>query len=574
MGDPTLPADNSILGRLRARQAGQAAPEALAVPAGTVAPPSAIGRTAAPSPAAPLAFNTPDAPGGIFLGGQPSAAPQVPIQEPAGPNIPVALSTNGVADPLRALQGIYNAPPGRGGGPLVRDVRTATTHAPVAQETLSALGQDTAEIERALTERSRVTGDVLGQQGSALEGATQQSVDEAGRQQQAAAATRQLMDRRVGEAQDINQRVLDGKINPNAVLGDTMSGGRIAAAIGLWFAGMAQGQQGADAFLSNINRTVDRDIAAQQANMENLRAAGNAQQNLVSMYRETLGDQEAGAKAARATMLQSVAQKLEAMQARMGQQMQPPELALTIAQLHQMADQASAEAQQGAWTNTQTVRSQSGGGGGGPTVQQRIAAASAAGGMANTAVNNDVQNMVRVMAEQRQGAGATDGPQANRQAWATLENTHPGWTARDPLAPAPRGDALTKPLEVVRSANELDAILAEAERQHNILTDRNLNIFAKNSANAELTRLAALAGQTLGNMNQAGAQGDVESARYIAQAGITAGARPFDSLLRGENAGLVDIQRARAGFRAVRDRHMDLLGLQRGQQAATPTPAW
>ena len=346
----------------------------------------------------------------VFLGGSAPVAPQPPAtQAPTGS--PVAgLSGQGVAPAITLIDAELARRNAGRGGPLVTSTRTATTHAPVSQETQAALGQDASDLTQALTDRSHVLGASAGDQAGAMEGATGASEAEAARQKQEGDAVRQQMDQRVGQAQAINQRVLDGAIDPNRVLGDSMSGGRIAAAIGLLFAGMAQGQSGADAFLANINHTIDRDIAAQQSNMENTRAAGAAQQNLVGMYRETLGDQGAATRAARATMLQSVAQRLEAMQSRMGQNMQPPELALLLAQLRQSADQASAEAQAGAWTNTQTSRARTGGGGGGLTEAQRIQLIGMRGNLMNTATNADATNLVRYQAEQRQGRPDAEPP--------------------------------------------------------------------------------------------------------------------------------------------------------------------
>lgn len=320
------------------------------------------------APAGPQAATGAPVPTGVV-----NLGPQPVEQAPAAPEqgvgiIPPEVAQN-ITTPfvLQQLQGaaeaidrpaVYTGIPTR-----VRSVRTVTTPGEVSAETLQALGASDEAYRAALRARSEATARGLGQQGEIFEQADLQSQLEAQRQQQAAEDQARTMQWQTERADNINQQVLSGRIDPNRVLGDSFSGGRIAAALGLFISGLAQGEQGANSFLQIINQTIDRDIAAQMANMDNLRAGAQNQQNLVGMYRTVFGDETAAREAARATMLQSVAQKLQAQQARMAQAGQQPALMLALAELDRAKASAAAAAQQAQDTNVRTItQTQSSGG--------------------------------------------------------------------------------------------------------------------------------------------------------------------------------------------------------------------
>jgi hypothetical protein len=244
-----------------------------------------------------------------------------------------------------------------------RSVQTLNTPGPVSAEAAGALSASDEAYKAALRANSEARARGLGEQGEIFEGADLQSQLEAQRQQRAAEDQAREMRWQTQRADNINQQVLGGQIDPNRVLGESFSGGRIAAALGLFIAGLAQGQEGANAFLQNINQVIDRDIAAQMANLDNMRAGAQNQQNLVGMYRTVFGDETAAREAARATMLQSIAQKLQAQQARMGQAGQGPALQLALAELERAKNAATVAAQQaqGATVSTRTQDIRTGG---------------------------------------------------------------------------------------------------------------------------------------------------------------------------------------------------------------------
>lgn len=337
---------------------------------------SQVPRRPQPAPQAPAgpqaATGAPVPTGVVNLGPQPvEQAPAAPAQGVG--IIPPEIYTNpnaGVANQIlgesyAALQGrgVYTGPPTR-----TRSVQTFNIPGPVSAEASEALSASDEAYKAALRARSEATARGLGQQGEIFEQADLQSQLEAQRQQQAAEDQARTMQWQTERADNINQQVLSGRIDPNRVLGDSFSGGRIAAALGLFISGLAQGEQGANSFLQIINQTIDRDIAAQMANMDNLRAGAQNQQNLVGMYRTVFGDETAAREAARATMLQSVAQKLQAQQARMGQAGQGPALQLALAELERAKAAADVAAQQaqGATVSTRTQDIRTGGVVGGP----------------------------------------------------------------------------------------------------------------------------------------------------------------------------------------------------------------
>lgn len=430
------------------------------------------------------ATQAPAAPGNLVVA-RPTGTPAPAAPTTANPQA-LAPESNAAAGPLDlAMQELMR--PSSGGGPRVTNVRTATTNAPVSAETAAGLGENQDAIRAALTDRSQTMAAGQGAQAGTFEQSVQQSQGEAQRQQLQAQQDAQAQQQQVQHADAINQQVLDGKIDPNRVLGDAFSGGRIAAAIGLFISGLANGQSGADAFLAQINQTIDRDIAAQEANLANLRAGAQNQQNLVGLYRQVNQDEEAARQAARATMLQSVAQRLQAQQSRLGQDMQRPELALTLAQLEQARLQAQAAAEAGRWQNIQTMRTASGGPGGGPDYR-RAAALQSLGLARGTVVGHDAN---RVAEAARHSATAGPGPDAERLA---LVGNRPGvriapGSAGQPVPPmavaAPilkrignteevvalqrqaaalreQRNSTANPLEIARISNELDLLGTQA----------------------------------------------------------------------------------------------------------------
>lgn len=522
-------------------------------------------RRGALAPGAPI----PSGPG-VFLG-QPQAGQPGPAGTPMTPEQAVMQNTpaTAVAADARAAAMAELMRRGGGGGPRVRNTITETTAGPVDPNTLAAIGANGERVDAALGARSATLEGGLRDQSGIIGDAAQQSQQQAQEQQAAAQEHAQAMARRAQRADEVNQQVLDGKIDPNRVLGDSFSGGRIAAAIGLLFSGLANGQGGADAFLGQINQTIDRDIAAQESNMANLRAGAQNQQNLVSLYRQIYQDEDAAKQAARATLLQSVAQRLQAQQARMGADMTPRELELVRAQIEQQALQASAAAQSARLSNVRTTVNASGGGSSGP----RVAVANAFNAIANGAAN-----AADADADRARGAGG-GGPAAYWQA-----NARPGFTVANPDRPAPTSanqvnDALGRVDKIESVMGRLqDARAQRLELRRNIRegnregATRNLAELERLRAEAAPIIGVALGQGDIGNRPEnyqrlTGVSGDLEVQRTILEGGgISAENDARDPVVR-------DIDGVIERLRRDQDRGLEIANLRRsGQAGRPPTP--
>jgi len=319
-------------------------------------------------PVAPLA---PAATGMVNLGQQPAPAqgmqPAGSMMAPisaetfANPSLPAAERNFQQAEAELQRRGVYTGIP-------TRSTQTITIPGQVDPETAMAAQEAGGDYRKGIIRQFLESEAGLGDQKRIFEEANVLSKLQAQQQQQEAEDQAREMRWQTQRADAINQQVLSGQIDPNRVLGDSFSAGRFAAAIGFLFAGLAQGQQGADAFLQNINRTIDRDIASQESRLESTRTAAQNQQNLVGMYRTVFGDQNAARESARATLLRSVAQRLQAQQARMAEAGQGPALQLVLAELDRAQAQAAIAAQQAQNVTTITRTQRSGGVSGGVRV--------------------------------------------------------------------------------------------------------------------------------------------------------------------------------------------------------------
>lgn len=122
------------------------------------------------------------------------------------------------------------------------------------------------------------------------------------------------------------------KVNPNRYWEEKSTGSKIAAAIGLFFSGL--GGNG-EAALQTIDRAIQRDIQAQQANInskrQGLTAQAQGQLNLMNMFREKGQDEYNQIKLSTAAAYDGVERKLEALKGQVGDQKMAGELDLAIA---------------------------------------------------------------------------------------------------------------------------------------------------------------------------------------------------------------------------------------------------
>lgn len=493
-----------------------------------------------------------------------------PPQPPADPGAAAAMRQYSLADQELSRRGVYTGPP-------TRTERVITQQGPVDPETRAAMSQADLDARAALKNQAVNTSDNLQQQGSTFDTAEQQSQQEAARVNQAAEAQAQAMQMQTQRADAINQQVLTGKVDPNRILGDSLSSGRFAAAIGMMIAGMAQGQQGADAFLNTINQTIDRDIAAQEANMANTRAAAQGQQNLVSQYRSVFNDENAAREAARATMLQSISQKLQAQQARLGATGQFPNLQLALAQLDAQSSAASAAAQQAAGRTTVTQNERSGGMVGGPNL--RVAAArtglgTAIGTEGDRVVDNNREGMAA------QATATANNPDLQRLAYVGHSPRYRVIPGREGLPLPSNQTTMAHSAQVAQMGEDLLGIQRDALVQREILTRGGLTGRLRETSGVPSAEYAAArdrlevlrmrAGQVYGALSDAGAQGNVEADRYMEGTGVNNENSPVRSWMRGEDVDAIGL-RASMDLNDRRVRQLyDTLGIERVNDPGRP----
>lgn len=103
-----------------------------------------------------------------------------------------------------------------------------------------------------------------------------------------------------------NKEIRDQQIDPNKYLGDLSTMGKASTVLGLIFGGIGGGLQrtGQNLALDTLNKLIDRDIAAQKANLDK-------KTSLLSSYYNQLGDMRTAENMARATMLDQFSNQLK-----------------------------------------------------------------------------------------------------------------------------------------------------------------------------------------------------------------------------------------------------------------------
>lgn len=110
------------------------------------------------------------------------------------------------------------------------------------------------------------------------------------------------------------------KVDPKRLFRDQSTWDKVqlgaGAAIGGWLAGWRG--DGDNKFLDQVNRDIDRDLKAQELELDNKRAALSQRNSILSQMVQTSGNLAAGRTAARAMMLQGVKQHIEGEMLRAG----------------------------------------------------------------------------------------------------------------------------------------------------------------------------------------------------------------------------------------------------------------
>lgn len=282
----------------------------------------------APSPQGPPAPQGPTLEGG-YLGGptpptatpQPRRVPSVPrpisgagvttTATPAGPPLPPAASDELIA----GLAGPHAAP-----------------------------RREPDFIDRQMLHEQQVAQ--AGREDAVRQMAAEQQIEQ--QRQQDEADRRRAMQGAQQSYQRAIDRVANAHLDPGHWFADQGVAGTIAAtlAVSLGALGQALGGTDSNLALAEINQAVDRDIAAQQADIESGRAAADMQGNMIGIMRSEFNDRDAAREAARAAMLRQVALQTQAHTADLADD----EARLHAEQMRQELLAAAAEADRAAMT--------------------------------------------------------------------------------------------------------------------------------------------------------------------------------------------------------------------------------
>lgn len=148
--------------------------------------------------------------------------------------------------------------------------------------------------------------------------------------------------------QNAIQRVSDAHLDPQRWFRDQGAGGTVAAviAVALGAAGQALTGASTNGALDQINQAIDRDMQAQQSEIDGARAGADLQGNMLNITRQEFSDRQAAHDAARAGMLQQAALHVQEMEGSLaGQEAQVSAEAMR-AQLEQQAAEARAVAEE------------------------------------------------------------------------------------------------------------------------------------------------------------------------------------------------------------------------------------
>lgn len=135
--------------------------------------------------------------------------------------------------------------------------------------------------------------------------------------QQATEQAREAIDRherlqeKLQAYEDAIRRVADRQVDPDRYFG-RHAGGRMSAALAVALGAIGSSLTGGpNQALQIINAAIDRDIQAQEHDIQNARSAANMQGMALSQFRSILGDEEAAKAATRAAHLQSFLTRLD-----------------------------------------------------------------------------------------------------------------------------------------------------------------------------------------------------------------------------------------------------------------------
>jgi hypothetical protein len=265
------------------------------------------------------------------VGGGPAAKPGAPVPVSQTLQGTMPLTDAQAMEQKRAAQGRYEAAEGIADVEAKRNREIAAVKADMVAQNQRA----EADVQAREAERQRVIGQKLAQ------------VDQ------------------------LAQEAAAGRVDPDHFWKDKGAETQFAAAILQGVSAWAEGMGGGKAYaIQNINQAIERDMRAQEINLQNKREALHAQTNLLGHLRQEFGDRDAAAAAFRATKLATAGAQLEEINARNLPEEQKAKLAEFAAALN--ADYTNLMQQAGKIAYSRTERFGGVGGPGGPTAKQLL----------------------------------------------------------------------------------------------------------------------------------------------------------------------------------------------------------
>lgn len=303
-------------------------------------------------------YSDPDAP----------PAPEVPVFQPTQEEL--AAPTGGIGARLEpGIQGLAGATVlanqalagGGGGGPRVKTVtKVAGDVNPADLEEWRAANQD---YQDAMTDIGVTRA--AGQQTAGLvrdDQLTSMNVDSARFDMEQRDLQEQLA-RQQARVADVIQQTAAMRIDPDNYYSSRGSGSRVRSAIAIMAGAVGQALMRSDhnAVVEFINGEIERDLRAQEINLNQANNRVQQQASVLGMMRQQIGDHMASYQAARASLLERSAIEMEAISLRFGSEESRAQTRAAAAQLRMQAAAATIASQQA--SSETTITSQSGGGG-------------------------------------------------------------------------------------------------------------------------------------------------------------------------------------------------------------------
>lgn len=183
--------------------------------------------------------------------------------------------------------------------------------APVDPSLIAARDEATEARRQAQLTSDEAEAELLQKHGDNLMSVGEFQSQQATEQAREAVERYERLQEKLQAYEDAIRRVADRQVDPDRYFG-RHAGGRMSAALAVALGAIGSSLTGGpNQALQIINSAIDRDIQAQEHDIQNARSAANMQGMALSQFRSILGDEEAAKAATRAAHLQSFLTRLD-----------------------------------------------------------------------------------------------------------------------------------------------------------------------------------------------------------------------------------------------------------------------